>query len=74
MSPRLAPCPERQRLFDEFKAAHRVLVRIHQAELDALLADDLTTFKRAESELAEARKQRDETAERLLRHMREHRC
>ncbi len=75
-SPQVSPgeCLERHRLFIEFKTANQLLMQVHEAEIEALLENDLAKFEALEPQLLNARKRRDLTAENLQHHMREHGC
>ena len=75
-SPQVSPseCLERHALFMEFKTANQRLVEIHETEIKAVLADDLTTFEKLQPDLRRTRNWRDMAAETLQRHMREHGC
>ncbi len=73
-APSPGECLERHRLFVAFKAANQLLNEIHESEIQALLADDLATFKGFQPQLEKARENRSTVAEALLRHMQEHAC
>ena len=67
-------CHERSRLFADFKSTHQRLMQIHDAKMRAVLAEDFTMLEQLRAELVEIRKRRDEVAEALQLHLREHGC
>ena len=51
--------PDRQQLLEEFKAWNELLSNIHEAELEALIADDLPAFQELQSMAQKAHKARE---------------
>lgn len=67
-------CPDRERLLDAFKLANRDLIDLHEEETTAAIKHDFAAFDPLGRRLKESRKRRDEAAEELKRHIREHGC